>query len=142
MNGRTRRAVAICCAAVVGVVAGCAYNPAGDPAPLSAHFRNDSGSELIIELRWDNGLRNYRVPDQSRGSLNGAHVEVMVARVFTLDCRPVAVLELSMERSVIYVDPEGQASAIENSGFYQHPTPYTTELNLFLSEWVAGCSGD
>jgi hypothetical protein len=146
MNGGKRRTVAICIAAFV-VVAGCAYNPPGDQAPLSAHFRNDSGSELIIELRWENGSWNkgswnYRIPDHSRGSLGGEDVDVMVARVFTLDCQPVAVLELSMERSVIYVDSEGQASVIENSGFYQHPTPYTTELNLFLSERAAGCSGD
>ena len=142
MGGGKRRTVAIWLAALVGVVAGCAYNPAGDRAPLSAHFRNDSASEFIVELRWNNGSRNYQIPDQSRGTLNAADVDAMIARVFSLDCHPVGVLELSRERPIIYVDKEGQASAVGDFEFYLHPTPYTTELDLFLSERVAGCSGD
>jgi hypothetical protein len=137
-----RRGVGALLAVVALVVAGgCIYNPAPEGA-LNAHFRNDSDRELIVELRWERGVPNFRIPARTRGFLTSAGMDdIIVARVYGADCAALGVVELSVDYSLIYVDPEGRVSAHEDDYYFYHPTPYMTELNLFMSERVASCSG-
>jgi len=139
-----KRAGVVIWAAVCAMVvaAACTYSPAPEGA-LSAYFRNDSDAVLVVELRWENGSWNYKIPARSRGFLVATDADdVVVARVYSADCTPLGAVELSGKHSIIYVDPESRLFAHEWDYYFYHPTPYMTEFDLFGSDLVASCSGD
>jgi hypothetical protein len=99
--------LAICCA-LVFACASCRAPGSEELREVLVYVRNDMSTPVIIELRAHNLRDNHEVPPLVRASLVWWPGESLTARVFSADCSALGTVELTVERSILFVESDGQ----------------------------------
>ena len=98
--------------------------------------------EVHVALQnWAVTGRSFEVPAHTEGHLisegsGGPNQPGSTAVVYTLDCTRVAELDIQGEHALVYIDPEGKASALTGPKSDPSVSPAATEAQI---ESVAGC---
>jgi hypothetical protein len=115
--------------------------------PIGADAQNDSSTGFIVEVHiilynWAVTGSSFEVPAHTKGHLmsesrGGPNQPGSTAVLYTLDCARVAELDIQGDRALVYIDAEGQASALAGTESVPQVSPAATEGHF---ESVTGCS--
>ena len=81
------------------------------PEMVSVEYRNDSDASLRVGLTWEgDNSQGFVIAPHAQGHLAG--VGPGWAKVFTLDCQPVAEVQLDYHLDTVSIDAQMRVSAI------------------------------